>query len=101
MTPVEAGSTWVTGNFSILASAPQVAMATRSPVRVAQFALPALIRMAPTCPREARRCSFDSRTGEACTRFCVNTPAAAAGTPETMSARSSLACLRIPAYTAE
>ena len=37
------------------------------------------------------------RTGAACTRFCVNTPAADAGVSETMRPRSSFLFLRIPA----
>ncbi len=36
-------------------------------------------------------------TGAACTRFCVKTPAAAAGRPETIRARSSFSAVRIPA----
>jgi hypothetical protein len=38
---------------------------------------------------DARTCSRDKTTGGACTRFCVNTAAADAGTSETISATSS------------
>ena len=41
------------------------------------------------------RASF---TGAACTLLVVKTAAAAAGTAETISARSSFSCLRMPAY---
>ncbi len=61
----------------------------RSPVRVAQFALPALISTALTSPRDLVRFQRAMRTGAACTRFCVNTAAAEAGASETISARSS------------
>ena len=75
----------------------QVASATASPVRVAQLALPALTRMAPTSPRERFRWRRLSFTGAACTRFCVNTAAAVAGRPLTISARSSFSAWRMPA----
>ena len=55
-----------------------VSSATSSPVRVAQLALPALIRMAPQTPFEARMLARASLTGAACTLFVVNTAAAAA-----------------------
>ena len=53
ITPVEEGSTCVTGSRSSLAAALQVASATASPVRVAQLALPALISTAPHRPLDA------------------------------------------------
>ena len=90
ITPVEAGSTCVTGSRSSFAAALHVASATASPVRVAQLALPALTSTAPhQALRDAFRCLRPSRTGAACTRFCVNTAAALAGSPLTISARSS------------
>jgi hypothetical protein len=70
-------------------------------VRVAQFALPAFTTIAPANPFDDFKCFRLSRTGAACTRFVVNTPAALAGSALTMSARSGFATLRIPAYTAE
>ena len=53
ITPVEAGSTCETGSFRSFAAALEVASATASPVRVAQLALPAFTRMAPTRPPDS------------------------------------------------
>ena len=62
-------------------------------------ALPAFTRIPATFPPEDLRCCFASRTGAACTTFCVNPDAAAARVSETISATSSWsACFRIPAY---
>ena len=72
-------------------------MATRSPVRVAQLALPALTRIAPATPFEIFRWRRASFTGAAWTRFCVKTAAAEAGAPETIRPRSSFGSRRIPA----
>ena len=55
ITPVEEGTTCVTGRRSNLAVALHVASATASPVRVAQLALPALITTAPQRPLDAFR----------------------------------------------
>jgi hypothetical protein len=101
MTPVDDGSTCGAGTLSSFARARLVASATLSPVRVAQLALPALTSTARARPPVAARLRRVKRTGAACTRFVVNTPAAAASTSETISARSGLATLRIPAYKAE
>ena len=84
ITPVDAGNTCVGGTCSCLATASQQASATRSPVRVAQFALPALISTALTRPRDLVKLMRARRTGAACTRFCVNTAAAEAGVSETI-----------------
>jgi hypothetical protein len=75
MTPVEAGTMYSGRVFNVLARALQDASATRSAVRVAQFALPALIRTAVTLPREILRCWRASFTGAACTTLLVNTAA--------------------------
>ena len=56
ITPVEAGITWFAGSRRSCAADRQQASATVSPVRVAQLALPAFTRIAPTAPREAARC---------------------------------------------
>jgi len=53
--------------------------ATRSPVRVAQLALPALISQARTRPFASRRFRRATSTGAATTRFLVKTAAADAG----------------------
>ena len=53
--------------------------------------------MAPHNPREIARWRRESFTGAACTRFCVNTAAAFAGMPLTISARSGFSAARIPA----
>src|SRR5207249_1674945 len=79
ITPVEAGSTYSRSVFSALATALQDASATCSPVRVAQFAFPALIRTAATLPFDDFKCVFAMRIGAACTTFIVKTAAAAAG----------------------
>src|ERR1035438_5461895 len=100
ITPVEEGTTWVTGRRRSLAAALHVDSATASPVRVAQLALPALITTAPHRPLDAFRWLRPRRTGAACTRFCVKTAAALAGNPLTISAKSSFATCRIPAYVA-
>ncbi len=78
---MDEGNTCATGNLSSLAAAFEVASATASPVRVAQLAFPALTRMAPASPFDNFRLRRESRTGAACTRFCVNTAAALAGMP--------------------
>src|ERR1039458_5758527 len=100
ITPVEEGTTWVTGRRSNLPAALQVANATASPVWVAQLALPALITTAPTSPLDALRWVRPRRTGAACTRFCVRTAAGWSTIPQTISAKSSFATCRIPAYVA-
>ena len=51
----------------------------------------------PPGPCESFRWRRHSFTGAACTRFCVNTAAAAAGRPETIRARSSFCACRMPA----
>jgi hypothetical protein len=97
ITPVEATSTSVAGIRRWRAACLAVSSATASPVRVAQLALPALIRMALAAPWLRSSDRRDSRTGAAWTRFWVNTPAADAAMPVTISARSSFSTLRMPA----
>ena len=70
-------------------------------VRVAQLALPALVRMARATPPVAARFSCDKITGAALALFCVYSPSGAAGTSETISDKSSFCALRMPAYKAE
>ena len=53
--------------------------ATFAPVRVGQFALPALIKIAPTVPLDCFRFLRERWTGAAATTFCVKTAAAEAG----------------------
>jgi hypothetical protein len=67
---------------------------------VAQLALPALTSTPETILPEDFRCFLESVTGEAWMRFWVNTAAAEAGVSETISARSSWAVFRMPAYVA-
>ena len=67
--------------FSAFATALQEATATRSPVLVAQLALPALIKAAATLPFDDFRCLRANCTGAACTTLRVNTAAAFAGNP--------------------
>ena len=101
----DAGNTWTTGSRRRFAKARQQSIATRSPVRVAQLALPALTRIAPATPPEIRRWRRESFTGAACTRFWVNTAAAEAGAPVAIRPRSSFGWLfstrRMPAYSDE
>ena len=93
ITPVEAGSTCATGSSSRFASSAAACRARpRSPVRVAQLALPALTRIAPACRATCAGGGGESRTGAACTRFCVNTAAAEAGTPGHDQCRDRLSC---------
>src|SRR5713101_9026897 len=47
---------------------------------VAQFALPAFTTTARMRPFDARKCSLETTTGGATTKFCVNTAAAEHGT---------------------
>ncbi len=76
MTPVDAGITYSVLIFKAFATALHESSAARSPLRVAQFALPAFTRIAATLPLEDCKCLRASRTGAACTTFCVNTAAA-------------------------
>ncbi len=101
ITPVEAGR--ISAGFALraFAAAATHSVATDSPLRVAQFAFPALISRARTRPFEECRFLRATTTGAATTRFFVNTAAALAGESETISARSSLMVLRIPAYIVE
>src|SRR5215467_6546959 len=63
---------------------------TRSPCSpVAQLALPALTTTARIRPLDACRFFFESITGAAKTKFCVNTAAAEAGTSLEIRARSN------------
>jgi len=79
------------------AAARQVASATRSPVRVAQLALPAFTKIARAWPRELRKWARASFTGAACTWFRVKIAAADAGRSERISAKSSRFSFRMPA----
>src|ERR1700730_13065754 len=56
---------------------------------VAQLAFPAFTTTARMRPFDARKCSLEISTGAATTRFCVNTPAADAGTSLERIAKSS------------
>ena len=68
-----------------------VILATAIPPRpVEQFALPELTMTARIASADACTCARERVTGGACTRFCVNTAAAEAGTSETISATSSV-----------
>src|SRR5581483_12488644 len=69
ITPVEAGRTYSVLVFKAFATALQEVNATRSPVRVAQLALPALTRTAATVPFEDFKCFRARRRGAACTIF--------------------------------
>src|SRR5438067_6410790 len=100
MTPVEAGRISARLALRAAAAARVQASATSCPVRVAQFALPALTIQPRVRPLELLRFARAISTGAAHTRLVVNTAADAAGSSETISARSSLAILRIPAYVA-
>ena len=97
ITPVEAGRISTGFAFSALAAAFTQVVATFSPVRVAQFALPALMIQARDLPREVFRFWRASTTGAATTLFCVNTAADEAALSDTISATSFLATLRMPA----
>ncbi len=97
ITPVDAGRICSGLDSSRFAAARTHSSATRCPVRVAQFALPALTRIARTFPPVTRRFLRASSTGAATTRFCVNTAAATASGSDTISATSSLTTVRIPA----
>src|SRR5262249_30461174 len=71
------------------ASATVRSEAARPSAPVAQLALPALTTTQRMRPFEARRFAFETVTGGATTRFCVNTAAAEAGTSLEITARSS------------
>jgi hypothetical protein len=106
MTPVEATSTCSTGQPTTRAVSSAISRATFIPsLPVQAFAHPLLMTIARVEPCERARCSRDTTTGAACTRFVVKTAAAVAGTSETRSARSSgcpfelPSCRLIPALT--
>src|SRR5947199_1629035 len=81
MTPVEQTKTSSGLQPRRLAVSATVRRAAACPAApVAQLALPAFTTMARIRPLEARKWTLEIRTGAATTRFCVNTPAAEAGT---------------------
>src|SRR5579859_7122755 len=90
MTPVEHTKTSCGWTRRRRAVSSTVRIETASPCApVAQLALPAFTTTTRMRPFESRRCFFDSVTGAATTRFCVNTAAAEAGTSLEKIARSS------------
>ncbi len=96
--PVEHGSTASTAMPSAAATCAHAAFATRMPaVPVHALALPLFVTIA--CARPVASRGTTSCTGAAFTRFVVTTPAATAGTSETMSARSGFPDGLIPHAT--
>src|ERR1700730_14613934 len=73
--------------FAVSATVRNAAACPAAPV--AQLALPAFTTTARILPFDARKCALEMSTGAATTRFCVNTPAAEAGTSLERMARSS------------
>src|SRR5580765_6677905 len=81
MTPVEHTNISSGLQFSRRAASATVRCAAAKPAApVAQFALPALTTTPRMRPFDARRFAFETVTGGATTRFCVNTAAAEAET---------------------
>ena len=98
ITPVDRTSTSSVARSSRRAASAAVAYASsrpRSPV--AAFATPEFVSTACGCA--SSRCSLQSTTGAASTRFAVNIPAPVAGTSERTSERSRRSFLRIPQCT--
>src|SRR5258708_9703730 len=90
MTPVEQTKTssgLQPRRFAVSATVRTAAACPAAPV--AQLALPAFTTTARMRPFDARKCALEISTGAATTRFCVNTPAAEAGTSLERIAKSS------------
>src|SRR6267378_450513 len=90
MTPVEQTKTssgLQPRRFAVSATVRTAAACPAAPV--AQLALPAFTTTARMRPFDARKCALEISTGAATTRFCVNTPAAEAGTSLERMAKSS------------